>query len=300
MHNIPPALEALAPYKQFILWTMTDGKKVPISPYTLKKSDYEGTGVLSDSSQWVDGPTACAIASQCGTEYGVGFIFTEIDPFFFVDVDKCLDGGAWSHLAVDLMTMFNGAAIEVSQSLTGLHIIGQGTPIPHGKRNTALQIEYYTEARFIALTGNNIVGDASTDHTQALFDLTTKYFPASKASISGFEWTDKPVDNWTGPTEDDKLLERALKSKSTAGLLGGRATFADLWNADEKALGVHFPEGTDGEPFNRSSADAALASHLAFWTGKNCERIRKLMELSALKRDKWFRKGHDYLILYLS
>jgi len=292
MLNIPPALQALAPYAQSILWQMIDGKKLPVSPCYLQKCD------PVHPRQWVDGATAVSIANQCGNEYGVGFVFTKNDPFFFVDIDKCLsDSGEWSPLACELMAMFNGAAIEVSQSLKGLHIIAQGKPIPHGCRNTKLGIEYYTESRFVALTGKNAVGDASTEHSRALFDVTAKYFPASKAIASGFDWTTEPVKDWTGPTEDDKLLERALKSKSTAGILGGRATFTDLFNANEKALGLHFPEGTDGEPFNRSSADAALASHLAFWTGKDCERMRRIMNLSGLKRDKWSRKGHDYLKL---
>jgi len=303
MQNIPAALNALAPFKQFILWQAIlkdDGKftKIPVSPHTLKKFDDEGNGVLSDPNEWVDGATACSICNVAGTDYGVGFVFTRLDPFFFVDIDNCLDeNNDWSPLAVELMTAFNGAAIEVSHSQKALHIIGQGRPVPHGCRNTKLNIEYYTESRFVALTGHNIVGDAATDHTEALFKITNDYFPPSRASASGFEWTKGPVENWNGPTDDGKLIERASKSKSIAGTLGGRATFVDLFTGNEKQLSEHFPESTDGEPYNRSSADAALASHLAFWTGKDCDRIRRLMELSALKRKKWNRKGHDYLKL---
>lgn len=285
MQNIPTALSALSPYKQFILWKMEDGKKVPISPFNLSKCDPH------NPDNRVDGVTAVATANQCGTEYGVGFVFTANDPFFFVDIDKCLTNDNWSELAQELMATFNGAAIEVSQSGKGLHIIGQGRPIPHGCKNTKLGIEYYTEARFVALTGFNIVGSADTDHTGALYDITNKYFPFSGNADGNLELTDKPVTNWTGPTEDEKLLERALKSKSAAGHLGGRATFADLWNANEKSLAVFFPH--ESKPWDESSADAALASHLAFWTGKDGERMKRLMLLSGLKRDKYYRD--DYL-----
>src|SRR5690606_886953 len=55
---------------------------------------------------------------------------------------------------------------------------------------------------------------------------------------------------------------------------------------DEEALSKAYPSAT-GDAYDRSSADAALASHLHFWTGRNCERVRQLMERSGLVRDKW-------------
>jgi len=287
MQILPTAFNALAEYSQFILWRMIDGKKLPVSPYTLD--------VVSahDRAHWVDAQTAISCAATC-KDCGVAFVFTSDDPFFFVDIDKCLlDGGQWSDIAVELMTQFTGAAIEVSQSGRGLHIIAKGAPIPHGCKNIQLGIEYYTEQRFVALTGQNIVGDAGTDHSQQLALMTTKYFaPGASADFSSFDWTQSPVDNWTGPTDNEKLIERATKSKSAAGILGGRATFADLWTANAAKLSQFYPH--DSKPFDESSADAALASHLAFWTGKNCERMRDLMQLSGLKRKKYERD--DYLI----
>jgi len=287
MQILPPAYNALAAIDQFILWRMVDGKKLPASPYTFDTIN------AHDSAHWVSAKEAIERCAQCH-DAGVGFVFTPADPFFFVDIDKCVtDAGNWSDLAVELMHAFKGAAIEVSQSGKGLHIIGKGAPIPHGCKNVSLGIEYYTEGRFVALTGHQIVGDSGTDHSPALAIITTKYFAAGpSADLSTFEFSEKPVDNWNGPTDNEKLIEKAMKSKSAAGLLGGRATFADLWTANAAKLSQFFPHET--EPFDRSSADAAIASHLAFWTGKNCQRMRDLMLLSGLKRDKYERK--DYLI----
>ena len=71
-------------------------------------------------------------------------------------------------------------------------------------------------------------------------------------------------------------------------------TFRDLWEANADALGKRWPSSTGGA-YDGSSVDAALATHLAFWTGKNCERIRELMYRSALVRDKWEARGEYYL-----
>ena len=72
----------------------------------------------------------------------------------------------------------------------------------------------------------------------------------------------------------------------------GRASFADLWEANADVLATAYPDG-GGRSYDASQADAALASHLAFWTGRHGERIKALMLRSALTRDKWHRD--DYL-----
>ena len=72
-----------------------------------------------------------------------------------------------------------------------------------------------------------------------------------------------------------------------------KAKFCDLWHVNEDVLARAYPDTTGIRPYDTSSADMALACHLAFWTGKNCERMRALMEQSALRHDKWNRA--DYL-----
>lgn len=117
-------------------------------------------------------------------------------------------------------------------------------------------------------------------------------YPATRSALgAGSDWSlsSEPVPEWRGPTDDDDLLRRALKSHSAASAFGGRVSFADLWEANVEALANAWP----GEPYNASQADAALVSHLAFWTGKHGERILALMQRSALVRDKWERE--DYL-----
>ena len=103
MLQLPDALAPLAAYKQFILWTLAerDGKQVKLPV------DYRSAtvGDAHNPAIWLDGPTAIATAQQYGANYGVGFVFTANDPFFFVDLDKCLnpDGATWSPVAMEVL-----------------------------------------------------------------------------------------------------------------------------------------------------------------------------------------------------
>jgi len=79
-------------------------------------------------------------------------------------------------------------------------------------------------------------------------------------------------------------------SKSAANVFGSRASAEQLWDAYLPALSIAYP--ADDRPYDASSADSALAQHLAFWTGKDCERMLRLMPLSRLRRDKWERDDY--------
>lgn len=294
---ISNAFRGLLPYKQFILWKgvpKANGKldKIPINPFTFE--------VVSahDPSAWVDYDTASALA---GGAFGVGFVFTRDDPFFFFDLDGCLsDDGQWTSAALGFCGMFAGAAIEVSQSGKGLHIIGTAAQQPeHACKNLPLGIELYTSDRFVALTETSAIGDVSLDMTEPLQRLVDEYFPITVASV--VNWRSTPVDEWNGPTDDDLLIEKMLQMPASArATFGNAATIADLWHRNVPVLSQAYPAIGEGE-FDGSSADAALASHLAFWTGKNHERIERLMNRSALKRPKWDRSNHkSYIVSTIS
>jgi hypothetical protein len=126
----------------------------------------------------------------------------------------------------------------------------------------------------------------------ALPALVAQYFPPTGVTVSD-DWTSEPSDEWDGPEDDDILMERMLNSRGSVGsMLGGKATVQALWHGDATALAAAYPSAT-GKPFDHSSADAALCQHLAFWTGKNCERIDRLFRRSDLMRDKWDRPDYN-------
>ena len=132
MYDLPAGLQALNNYKQFILYRLVpkDNGKVDKVPSNASGYDIDP----HKPSNWMTFEKASNEARNLG--YGVGFSLTKDDPFFFVDIDGCaVEGGDWSPLAHDLCRQFAGAAVEVSQSGAGLHIIGRGMAPPHGKKN---------------------------------------------------------------------------------------------------------------------------------------------------------------------
>lgn len=295
MRELPQALAAMGAYRQFIVYVAVPSQTRP-GKTDKYPCDFRTGSVASahDANIWTDYQTAIGYAAHYGASYGVGFVFTDADPFFFLDLDECLQAdNTWSPLAVSLCQYLNGAAVEISQSQKGLHVFGSySSPIgPHGCKNTALGLELYHTGRFVALTGIGAAGNVAMDCAHLLPGLITTYFPASPGHDVEQGWTEEPSEDWRGPTDDDELIRRALRSQSTASAFGGRASFADLWNGNVEVLARCYPDPARG--YDASSADAALAQHLAFWTGKDCARIERLMQRSALVRDKWERE--DYL-----
>lgn len=287
MDMLPQPLAALGAWNQFVCWyAMPDearpGKmnKFPVNATTGQNCN------AHDPVNWTNFQTAAAMALRWDRGFGggVGFVLTAQDPFFCLDIDACAVDGAWSPLANELMTRLAGTAIEVSHSGTGLHLWGTyAAPFEHRSRDIANNIELYTEARFIALTGNvGPSGDAAFTPA-GLAAVVAQYFPPMDTSGTSEGWTDGPCAEWSGPTDDGELIKRALDAsdRNPAGAFGGgnKVSFRDLWegNIDQN---------------RRSESDQALAFHLAFWTGRDCARIERLMRASALLREKWDSPHH--------
>lgn len=292
MLTIPPTLAA---YRQFILYTISPsvsrpGKtdKFPINSVTGHKHD------AHDPTIWLSADEATAAQAARPTA-GIGFVFTDNDPLFFLDLDDCLGAdGQWSPLATQLCDYLAGCFIEVSLSGSGLHIIGAATAVPPHSckyKTPDCDVDLYTEARFVALTGTGAYGDPTYNCQQQLDWLCANYFPPTAVTQSA-DWTSQPDPEWTGPTDDADLIRRMLASKSAGGAFSGRATPQALWTADPELLAIAYPPQSGTNPFDHSSADAALCQHLAFWTGRDCERIDRLFRQSALYRDKWEREGY--------
>ena len=295
---LPDPLAILAAWPQFVAWRLDwledrqAWAKVPYSPTTGRKAS------STDPSHWGSYDQAKAFADANGMA-GVGFVFTERDPFFFIDIDKALGPSGWSILAQELCARFAGAAVEVSQSGTGLHIIGRYSALgEHRSKNVPLGLELYTKERFVALTGTSAMGSADTLHDAALTAVIAQYFTREIEAGQQLGWTTEADPEWIGPADDEELIRLALRSQSTtsaASAFGGvddKVSFADLWNANADVLARKWP-GTSG-PYDASSADQSLANLLAFWTGRNCERMERLMRSSALVRQKWEDRP-DYL-----
>ena len=303
MITLPIELAGWSTRRQFILYVLAPDKnrpgktnKFPVDYRTLRVFEKD-SGWQEDPTCWTDFETAAAIAQGMGTRYGVGFFFTSEDPFFFVDIDDCLDPDtqAPDDRARDLIARFPGAAVEVSSSGKGLHIFGRGLCPPHSNSPVGAPCEFYTERRFAALTGNMLGGSVESDHSATLARFVSDFFPfKATAGFSGCgpgsdNWTTEPVSEWNGPEDDDELIAMARKSTGAAGVFRGVSKFEALWTCDTDELAVLYPDQSAGgvKPFNASAADLALLQFLAFWTGKNCERMERIFNQSDLVREKW-------------
>lgn len=310
MRQLPDALAPLAAYRQFVLCRFTPdpekpGKtiKMPVHAVTLDEVN------AHDPAVWLDAPTAMARAAELGGQpvpggagWGVGFVFTANDPFWTIDADACLQpDGQWSPIVQELCAALPGAAVEISQSGRGLHMIGTGdagpTELRRKKDYTNKLFDLYTEGRFVALTGTAAQGSAATNCTPGLQMLVEKHLRRRGAVDDAPDgWTTAPDPTWNGPKDDDELLRRMLRSQSAHAAFGGKATFADLWERNVEVLARTYPPDPNnpGDPYNGSVADRALAQMLSFWTGRDCERIKRLMLRSGLVREKW-KKRESYL-----
>jgi len=107
MTHLPPALAALAAYRQFLCYqlvpsTTRPGKtdKFPVSPHNGQRCS------ALDPANWTDAASACAAAAVMGDGYGVGFTFTEDTGLWFIDIDNCHANGVWSPIALKILGMF--------------------------------------------------------------------------------------------------------------------------------------------------------------------------------------------------
>lgn len=285
---IPAGLASLTKYRQFILYrTEADtisGKlnKIPAVSVT-------------DPTKWL----SYDAAQQMVGKFSVGFaLCPELSRVAVVDVDGCRDKetGKLSELALAMFAILPGAYVEVSISGTGLHFwfSYSGQMPEHACRGNGA--EFYHRDRFFAF-GTPYSADGFTngtvemDLTVMLPALIASYFPPATNGERQL-WTEAPCPEWNGPMDDAELLRRALRTTSAAAAFDpSKASFADLWNANAEKLRRAYPDPK--RPYDASAADAALAQHLAFWTGRDCARMERLMLQSALVRDKWERA--DYL-----
>lgn len=291
MYSLPSCFSELKKYKQFINYKLVpklNGKK--------DKLPVNASGKLvsaHDPSAWISADDALRVCVE--QDLGLAFVFTKDDPFFFLDVDDCLtDQNTWSHDAQTLLDITAGAAVEVSQSRRGIHIIGKCSNLPeHSCESKTIKASLFTELRFVALTGISTSGSSSFDCGQTLDPFIAQHWPPNEFDLT--DWTDSPEEGWGGEgLTDDELVAKAVSSTSTAGQFGGSASFASLWGREEDTLSIHFPDDQGVKPYDESQADSSLAQHLAFWTGKNCEHIETLMRQSALARVKYDERP-DYL-----
>lgn len=158
LQNIP---EELRSYPQ---WVCHDAAKRPINPHTGQLAD------VTDPTTWGSFDQACA-AHDAGRGVGIGFVFTESDPFTGIDLDVPQGEGP-SAFQNEIYNRFPSYT-ETSPSGRGLHIIVKGR-VPAAIKDSAERVEVYTSRRHFTVTGNVVRGERPLDMQEGLDWLTAE------------------------------------------------------------------------------------------------------------------------------
>ena len=244
--------------------------KVPYNPHTGGKAQSNKPGTFAPLQE----------ALQVMGQYdglGVG-IFGSLAA---IDIDHCIgEDGQWSDLAKDIVQTMD-CYTEISPSGHGLRLlfsVPEGFPYDTGRyyiNNQKAGLEIYVAGatkKYVSVTGRSLrLQNALQRRERQLFQMLERYMvrPAAQVPPTPMEPAIRPGTSLT--LEDTDLLNLARNARNGA-------AFARLWEGD--SWGYQ----------SQSEADMALCNQLAFWTGRDPQRMDKLFRQSGLMRKKWDRR----------
>lgn len=287
--TLTDALGGMAQIAQWFLWRLewsaSEGKYLKTPCYPHGGVERMDASLPSNWMSYDDAQIELALLPKTPElQYTLGFWLTDSCGYWFLDLDKAAVDGELLPFAQTVLSWFPGAMVEWSSSGKGVHVFGRtavnvpdhrSKPPKERKAEIApVELEFYTNGRGVAFGLSGLAsGSADTLHDANVAALVAYYFPPRAEG-------DGPRGEWRGPADDDELIRRALNARASAEVLfGNKAGFPQLWR---------------GEVEHNSEHDMALASHLAFWTGCDEERMKRLMLKSGMIRDKW-RDHRTYL-----
>lgn len=274
--KIPAELRSLP---HWVCWRFEErnGKqtKVPISPANGAEAD------VTNKTLWVPFDQAIAYQRRQNNIDGIGWVFSDDDPFTGIDVDKCISNEQYSELARSVLNRFPGSYAEISPSGTGLKLWLRGKlPVPPertGRKIPKLGIETYCRGRYFTVTSQAIVDVDSgrlPDHQSVIADHheeLQRWFAELFHSAKPADKTDKTP----AVAVSASIAEIVAKASSAA----NGEKFTRLWAGDCSEYGD-----------DRSSGDQALCNMLAFWCGNDAGLIDETFRQSGMMRAKWKRE----------
>ena len=282
-------INELSPHCHWLVYkkeSVTKGKnkggitKVPYQPNGYKARP-------TDPKTWTTYNNAKA-AMETGKFDGIGYALTADEGYICIDLDHCVnpetgDIDQWAMEILDIVQKAGGTYSESSPSRTGIHLWGRGR-LPDNKginqpMKNGHKIEMYNHGHYMTVTGEPL-DDATLNDIQPAIDkiLTMlKKPPAASEEGKAVTSTPAPVLNLS-----DTDIITMIKENETQG-----PKFHSLYD-----LGDVSTYGDD-----QSSADQALLTMLAFWTGKNAEQMKRIFLSSKLAETLGRKVGHedDYL-----
>jgi len=266
------AIEELKKYDQWVAWKAKpkpNGKtdKIPINPHTGKNAS------SNDPTTWGTYQEATKAVEKYGLN-GIGFVFTDKDPFVGFDLDDCRDpkSGQITLQAEAYLDKFDSYS-EVSPSGRGLRIIVEGK-VPGKRKRSGKDIEIYGTGQFLTITGEHLTDTPSTieDRQKEINEVYEQLFGKDKVEAPRKE-PSKQLENGPENLSDEEILSKIRQAS----------------NADK--FERLYQGNIEGYP-SQSEADLGFCNILAFWT-QSPSQIDRLFRLSALYRKKWDSRRGD-------
>ncbi len=256
--------------------------KIPFNPRT-------GRNAASDNPETWGTFEEAVLAYQNGGYAGVGFVLTKNNPFCGVDLDNCIDDigiiESWAWKVIHQLNSYT----EFSPSGRGLRIFTKARLTAGGRKNEELGAEVYTDSRYLTLTGHHLEETPLTiEDRQEAIELFHKDFIVKgkdefRTDLKSKTKSERQASAPSAQMDDAEILRKARAAKN--GNL-----FAQLFDQGDWQ--------TAGYP-SQSEADQALANILAFWCGRDVDRVENLFRQSALYREKCDRPHYSNGATYL-
>jgi putative DNA primase/helicase len=227
-------------------------------PYRVDDHDRHASSTKPET--WGTFAQAIAVV-EAGSADGIGFALEP--PFVGIDLDEDL-----SQVDQYAVMLVLDSYSERSPSGDGHHVVIRASLNGHGRHPQGIGV--FQTDRFFYFTGDHVRGTPTTiEERQAqLDDVLARFLPAPQVDRSTAREL-QPVD-----LGDQELIDKALGARNGS-------DFSALWNGD-----------TSGYDDDHSRADLALCGLLAFWTGRDADRIDRMFRASGLFREKWNRDDY--------
>jgi hypothetical protein len=250
------------------------GGKLDKPPYSVAGGRKPIKADPTNPDNWATFEEALA-AYRRGDVDGIGFVFSEYDPFSVIDQDDVIDAatGETSARASEIVANFP-TFWEVSTRGTGLH--GICIADKPGSRCRRGNVEIYdglSGARFMVITGHTIGPESDIRDCQRQIDALYKNTFEAEAKAR-HKSPPPPAPPGTRILEPEELIEKARNSRA------GKK-FTKLFDHGERS----------GYPGN-SEADMALINMLAFWCAGDADYMAEMFRHSALYRPKDKHAGY--------
>jgi DNA-binding transcriptional regulator GbsR (MarR family) len=230
--------------RQWVVWRYDRKEKVPYSPRTGRRAS-----VVDSSSTW--GTFEDAQLVRDGYD-GIGFVFTEDDPYCGVDLDDCVHDGLIEPWALEILESLD-SCWEISPSGRGIHVyVIANKPGPRSKSGG---VEMYESRHYF--TVSDIQHSTIQGRQREIDELYRRLFPERPVADDG-----KPGEGFQG--DDDALLKKMRN--------------AGQWRAFRRL----YDDGNAEFYLFLSEADMHLCGILAFWIGPDENRIEEWFRSSAL------------------